>query len=126
MARFSYRVGLSNDNLTHFQFIYPAVYEIDNRPSVLYTNVAPIDANSNLDLASANNVLYKYNSVEGGVIVPRGCSVVGSDLRRTKIIPKYVPHLQHLLLRVLIQKSKFPHTSNLQSNWCTYLAILIL
>ena len=94
VARFSYRVGLSNDEFDAFSiYLYPAVYEIDNRPGdVLYTNVAPIDANSNLDLTSPNNVLYKYNSVEGGVIVPRGCSVVGSDLRRTKIIPKYVPY----------------------------------
>ena len=73
--------------------LYPAEYIVDNRPGdVLYTNVAPIDANSNLDLTSPNNVLYKYNSVEGGIIVPRGCSLVGTDLRRTKIIPKYVPY----------------------------------
>ena len=26
------------------------------------------------------------------MIVPRGCSLVGMDLRRTKIIPKYVPY----------------------------------
>ena len=94
VARFSYRVGLSNDEFDAFSiYLYPATYEIDNRPGdVLYTNVAPIDDNSNLDLTSPNNVLYKYNSVEGGVIVPRGCSVVGTDLRRTKIIPKYVPY----------------------------------
>ena len=94
VARFSYRVGLSNDEFDAFSiYLYPAVYEIDNRPGdILYTNVAPIDENSNLDLTSPNNVLYKYNSIEGGVIVPRGCSVVGSDLRRTKIIPKYVPY----------------------------------
>ena len=58
----------------------------------MYTNTAPIDANSNLDLTSPNNVLHKFNSVEGGIIVPRGCSLVGTDLRRTKIIPKYVPY----------------------------------
>jgi len=94
VARFSYRVGLSNDEFDAFSImLYPAEYQIDNRPGdVLYTNVAPIDANSNLDLTSPNNVLYKYNSVEGGVIVPRGCSVIGTDLRRTKIIPKYVPY----------------------------------
>ena len=94
VARFSYRVGLSNDEFDAFSiYLYPAVYEIDNRPGdILYTNVAPIDENSNLDLTSPNNVLYKYNSIEGGVVVPRGCSVVGSDLRRTKIIPKYVPY----------------------------------
>ena len=94
VARFSYRVGLSNDEFDAFSImLYPAEYLVDNRPGdVLYTNVAPIDANSNLDLTSPNNVLYKYNSVEGGIIVPRGCSLVGTDLRRTKIIPKYVPY----------------------------------
>ena len=94
VARFSYRVGLSNDEFDAFSImLYPAEYVVDNRPGdVLYTNVAPIDSNSNLDLTSPNNVLYKYNSAEGGIIVPRGCSVVGTDLRRTKIIPKYVPY----------------------------------
>ena len=94
VARFSYRVGLSNDEFDAFSImLYPAEYVVDNRPGeVLYTNVPPIDENSNLDLTSPNNVLYKYNSVEGGIIVPRGCSLVGTDLRRTKIIPKYVPY----------------------------------
>jgi hypothetical protein len=94
VAKFSYRVGLSNDEFDAFSImLYPSEYIIDNRPGeVLYTNVPPIDANSNLDITSSNNVLYKYNSIEGGVIVPRGCSLVGTDLRRTKIIPKYVPY----------------------------------
>jgi hypothetical protein len=94
VARFSYRVGLSNDEFDAFSImLYPAEYVVDNRPGdVLYTGVAPIDENSNLDLTSPNNVLYKYNSIEGGIIVPRGCSLVGTDLRRTKIIPKYVPY----------------------------------
>ena len=94
VARFSYRVGLSNDEFDAFSImLYPAEYVVDNRPGeVLYTNVPPIDSNSNLDITSSSNVLYKYNSVEGGIIVPRGCSLVGTDLRRTKIIPKYVPY----------------------------------
>ena len=39
-----------------------------------------------------DNQLYKFNSVYGGVIVPRGTSLVGLDLRKTKIRPKYVPN----------------------------------
>ena len=31
------------------------------------------------------------NSIHGGVILPRGTSIVGLDLRKTKIRPKYVP-----------------------------------
>ena len=94
VSRFSYRVGLSNDEFDAFSiYLYPSEYIIDNRPGeILYTEVPPLDANSNFDLTSANNVLHKFNSCEGGVIVPRGCSIIGSDLRRTKIIPKYVPY----------------------------------
>ena len=46
---------------------------------------------SNFDLTSPDNELFKLNSVRGGVIIPRGTSIVGKDLRKTKIRPKYVP-----------------------------------
>ena len=46
---------------------------------------------SNLSLDSPDNELFKLNSINGGVIVPRGTSLVGLDLRKTKIRPKYVP-----------------------------------
>jgi len=110
VARFSYRVGLSNDEFDAFSImLYPAEYIVDNRPGdVLYTNVAPIDENSNLDLTSPNNVLYKYNSIEGGIIVPRGCSLVGTDLRRTKIIPKYVPYPTTLPSKGINNESQVP------------------
>ena len=94
VARFSYRVGLSNDEFDAFSiYLYPSEYVLDNRPGVTdYNDVQPFDANSNFDLTSSSNVLYKFNSTRGGIVVPRGCSVVGSDLRRTKIVPKYVPY----------------------------------
>jgi hypothetical protein len=94
VARFSYRVGLSNDEFDAFSiYLYPSEYVIDNRPGVSDFNaIQPFDANTNFDITSSANVLYRYNSTDGGVIVPRGCSVVGSDLRRTKIVPKYVPY----------------------------------
>ena len=69
--------------------------------SVQVTGVVPIfDYNralqewqddSILDLGNPDNVLYKFNSTEGGCIVPRGCSLIGYDLRRTIIRPLYVP-----------------------------------
>ena len=94
VARFSYRVGLSNDEFDAFSiYLYPSEYVIDNRPGLAdYNQIQPFNENSNFDLTSPSNELYKFNSTRGGVIVPRGCSVVGSDLRRTKFIPKYVPY----------------------------------
>mgnify|MGYP006168793277 CR=1 FL=1 len=41
---------------------------------------------------SENNQLYRFNSANGGVIVPRGTSIVGLDLRKTKLRPLYVPN----------------------------------
>ena len=115
VARFSYRVGLSNDEFDAFSImLYPAEYIVDNRPGdILYTNVAPIDENSNLDITSPNNVLYRYNSVEGGVIVPRGCSLVGTDLRRTKIIPKYVPYPTILPSKNINTEEQSPYPSSI-------------
>jgi len=94
VSRFSYRVGLSNDEFDAFSiYLYPSEYVIDNRPGLSdYNQIQPFNENTNFDITSASNELYKFNSVNGGVIVPRGCSVVGSDLRRTKIVPKYVPY----------------------------------
>ena len=122
VARFSYRVGLSNDEFDAFSImLYPAEYVVDNRPGdVLYTNVAPIDANSNLDITSPNNVLYKYNSVEGGLIVPRGCSLVGTDLRRTKIIPKYIPYPTTYAAKGINEGQEPPRTSIFRVTGGTY------
>ena len=94
VSRFSYRVGLSNDEFDAFSiYLYPSEYVLDNRPGTSnFNEITPFDENTNFDLTSPNNILYKFNSVNGGIIVPRGCSVVGPDLRRTKIIPKYVPY----------------------------------
>ena len=47
--------------------------------------------NSILDLSNPDNALYKFNSASGGAIVPRGCSLIGYDLRRTIVRPLYVP-----------------------------------
>ena len=94
VARFSYRVGLSNDEFDAFSiYLYPSEYVIDNRPGIAdYNQIQPFNENTNFDLTSPSNELYKFNSTRGGVIAPRGVSVIGSDLRRTKITPKYVPY----------------------------------
>ena len=44
-----------------------------------------------LDISDPNNILYKFNNTEGGVILPRGSSIIGYDLRSTIVRPLYVP-----------------------------------
>ncbi len=111
-ARFSYLRGANNDLIERTTIlVYPGEHEIDNRPgfaikdvSGTATAVSPsgaettaqttlaLDLTSNFDITQEDNILYKYNSINGGVIVPRGTSIVGLDLRKTKVKPKYVPN----------------------------------
>ena len=110
-ARFSYQLGNSNDDVEKTTILLmPGQHIIDNRPGFSVYNdngakaVSPTGAitpasntlsltlESNFDLTQEDNILYKFNSVNGGVIVPRGTSIVGLDLRKTKLRPKYVPN----------------------------------
>ena len=109
-ARFSYQAGPSNDKFDNTTILlYPGTHLVDNRPGLYVRNnggsaqfldfdksvVGSPDIEltnaSVFDLNNASNVLHKFNSVEGGVIVPKGTSLVGMDLRKTKIVPLYVP-----------------------------------
>ena len=104
-ARFSYRSGQYNDAFEAFSIVlYPGDYFIDNRPgrnasgaAYIPSDIAELSNASDFDLidgsgnVNPNNILYRFNSVEGGVVVPRGTSIVGMDLRKTKLRPLYVP-----------------------------------
>ena len=104
-ARFSYRSGQYNDAFEAFSIVlYPGDYFIDNRPgknasgqAYIAADISELSSASDMDLIDGsgnpnpNNILYRFNSVEGGVIVPRGTSIVGMDLRKTKLRPLYVP-----------------------------------
>ena len=111
-ARFSYLKGNSNDEVEKTTILLmPGDHLIDNRPGHALkndgglakvvsagggvsaaTDTLGLNLDSNFDLTQEDNILYKFNSVHGGVIVPRGTSIVGLDLRKTKIKPKYVPN----------------------------------
>ena len=116
-ARFSYVEGNNNDLIEKTTILlFPGDHVIDNRPGFGIKQVgndakaiAPDGSGSNgaqtaaietlslnltsvFDLTQEDNILYKFNSIHGGVIVPRGTSIVGLDLRKTKVKPKYVPN----------------------------------
>ena len=65
------------------------------------SDLPPWDLETVYDLENPDNQLYKLNSIHGGVIVPRGTSIVGLDLRKTKVRPKYVPNPQMIILKDL-------------------------
>ena len=116
-ARFSYVEGNNNDLIEKTTILlFPGDHVIDNRPGFgikevggVAKAVAPdgsgsngaqtdaietlsLNLTSNFDLTQEDNILYKFNSINGGVVVPRGTSIVGLDLRKTKVKPKYVPN----------------------------------
>ena len=111
-ARFSYQKGRDNDLIEKTTILlHPGEHIIDNRPGFSMDNTNGVvlkkpngdevtdvsgtlnlSLESNFDLTQEDNLLYKFNSIHGGVIVPRGTSIVGYDLRKTKIRPKYVPN----------------------------------
>ena len=106
-ARFSYQRGLNNDRFNKTTIVlYPGDHFIDNRPGYIPSGTGTYskrngesglidlvqwDIDVRFDLSNPDNPLYKLNSIYGGVIVPRGTSIVGMDLRKTKIRPLYVP-----------------------------------
>ena len=109
-ARFSYQTGLDNDRFGKTTILLsPGEHVIDNRPGWIpldgteyrlrdgttSEDFTAFNSTSNFDLTSPVNDLYKLNSIYGGVIVPRGVSIVGQDLRKTNIRPLYVPDPQN-------------------------------
>ena len=111
-ARFSYVVGKDNDKFDKTTvLVYPGIHKIDNRPGYSIHNnsgtaeyknrfgsvvaSSELTSSSNFDIEDPANVLYQFNSVNGGVIIPRGTSLVGMDLRKTKIYPMFVPDPQN-------------------------------
>jgi hypothetical protein len=109
-ARFAYQSGQNNDRFDKTTILlYPGTHYIDNRPGLYVKNNSGVaqyfDVNGDIvtspnieltnasifDLTNSSNVLYKFNSVDGGLIIPKGTSIVGLDLRKTKVKPLYVP-----------------------------------
>ncbi len=111
-ARFSFQQGRNNDKIDRTTIlVYPGTHYIDNRPGLSVENIngsavykrrispdiwttdsiSELSEFTNYDILDTGNELYKFNSVSGGVILPRGTSIIGLDLRKTKIRPLFVP-----------------------------------
>ena len=114
-SRFSYQKGKDNDRFEKTTiYLSPGIHHIDNRPGWIPTGgntflqrngITSSDFNafsntSNFDIFDTNNILYKLNSIHGGVIMPRGVSVVGQDLRKCVIRPIYVPNPEIMQLNL--------------------------
>jgi hypothetical protein len=104
VARFSYLPNVDNDRFDQFTIMLaPGNHYIDNRPGVANVEDIPTfqynealqqwEANEDVsfDLSDPDNILYRFNGRDGGATIPRGTSLVGTDLRRTQLRALYVP-----------------------------------
>ncbi len=82
--------------------LFPGEYVIDNTPGLKEDGTPYTFQDISEETFSGEGEAYessvsfadefkKFNPIEGGLIVPRGTSIVGLDLRKTLIRPKYVP-----------------------------------
>jgi hypothetical protein len=109
VARYSYvSAGSADDKFDQFTILlYPGDHIVDNRPGNYpyalsgqnyVPSITPFSASPIIGEYGWSNVTKQYadlykitNSSRGGLIIPRGVSIIGLDLRKTKIRPKYIP-----------------------------------
>lgn len=106
-VRFSYQIGPNNDRFARCTIILsPGIHKVTNRPGwipdgannfrlrngTISSDFVQWDSNTNFDITTTNNALYKLNSIYGGIFLPRGVSIIGQDYRKTIIVPDYVPN----------------------------------
>lgn len=91
VVRNSYVLGVGTAGADLYEkasvYLAPGDYYVDNRigePTQVLT-ASPQDL-------ILNNLLWQFNSEEGGIILPRGCSLIGDDLRKVNIIPIFIPN----------------------------------
>ena len=78
-------------------FVQPGINPIYNGPGLpleLQSNEEGEAFNVNLEESGADitpEVLTKFNPLSGGLLLPRGTSLKGLDLRKTILRPTYVP-----------------------------------
>jgi len=106
-SRFSYQKGFTNDRFGKTTIILGAGdHYIDNRPGwipdgannfrlrsgVTSNDFSELTNTTKYDINDETNILYKVNSIYGGVIVPRGTSIIAEDVKKTRIRPLYIPN----------------------------------
>ena len=69
--------------------VQSGVHDVINGPGTPFNATDFPDVNGKAVFTDAK--LKKFNAADGGVVLPRGCSVVSMDLRKTNLRPTYVP-----------------------------------
>jgi hypothetical protein len=88
VARSSYRADGSLVNADTVIYLCVGTLLVDNRPG---SPSVTVTTKVGLEALLTTGALNYFNPAVGGTIVPRGCSIIGVDVRRSTLIPLYVP-----------------------------------
>ena len=86
--------GLSTGNNRYLIILAPGRHTVVNRPGVSASSFTTDLSNPYTDITEA--ILREFNPEGvGGLIVPRGVSIIGLDLKKCELHPTYVPKYTH-------------------------------
>lgn len=94
VARRSVLAGRQDDvfNARFTIILLPGRNVVYNEPGISLSQFESTTAPFVRDQEVPQDVLRLFNSPSGGLLVPRGTSIVGLDLRKTVLVPTYYPH----------------------------------
>ena len=81
---------LESENSRYTIYLAPSRVTADNSPGTTVANFTVDFSNNPLEEVSSSQ-LVQFNSVDGGMILPRGISIVGMDLKKCVVRPTYIP-----------------------------------
>lgn len=89
-----YIAGLSTSNNRYLIVLAPGQHCVINTPGAAVSNFT-VDL-SNPETEVTQDILSKFNpQTVGGLVLPRGVSVIGLDLKKCEVHPVYVPTYTH-------------------------------
>jgi len=84
----------ASENSKYTIYFAPSRVTANNGPGVTLNDFT-VDFSASPEAQVTTTQLTQFNSVTGGIIVPRGISIVGLDLKKCIITPTYVPNYKN-------------------------------
>ena len=83
-----------SENNRYTIYLAPSRITTDNSPGVTAANFTVDFSSDPLETVSSEQ-LVQFNSPDGGLVLPRGVSIIGMDLKKCVVHPTYVPTYQN-------------------------------
>jgi hypothetical protein len=87
--------GIATGNNRYLIYLVPGTHTVINSPGATVSNFDVSFPTETEEVTQAD--LAQFNPVDGGLVLPRGVSIIGMDLKKCEIHPTYVPKYTHPL-----------------------------